>query len=283
MALMRHHTAHLVAGISRKILGKHIWQAGASKDIDKATLDITHYKNITNEELNLIEREANKIVLGAIDVKITEYDRGEAEKKYGFILYQGGGSPGKKVRVIQVGNIDVEACGGLHVENTSYIGLIKIIKTERIQDGIVRLTYCAGEAAINYIQKLESELKEASNTFSVNYSELPKTCERFFNEWKERGKIIEKMQEKIVKMESEKFKNGIFEELDLDNKSMVKIANKNISEGNWVVLINKDGFVVSGCSKQSGKNAKEELNKIFKQKGKGNGGGNESLAQGKFN
>ena len=244
---------------------------------------ITHYKNITQEELNLIEIEANKIILGAIDVEIKEYERGEAEKKYGFILYQGGGSPGKKVRVIKVGNIDVEACGGLHVQNTSYIGSIKIIKSERIQDGVVRLTYCAGEAAVNYVQKLENELKEASEIFSVNYNELPKTCERFFNEWKERGKTIDKLQEKIVEIESEKLKNGIYEKLDLDNKSMARIANKNITEGNWVVLVNKEGFVVSGCSKQSGKNAKEEIQKIFKKYGKGNGGGNETLAQGKIN
>lgn len=284
MALMRHHTAtHLVAGIAREILGKHIWQAGASKDIDKATLDITHYKNITNKEIELIERKANEMVLGAIDVEIKEYERGEAEKKYGFTLYQGGGSPGKKIRVIKVGNIDVEACGGLHVENTSLIGSIKIIKTERIQDGVVRLTYCAGDAAINYIQKMERDLKDSCNIFSVNYEELPKTCERFFNEWKERGKIIDKMQEKLVGKESDKYKNGIFEDLEMDNKTMVKIANKNISEGNWVVLINKEGFVVSGCAKETGKNAKEKMDIIFKKKGKGKGGGNEILAQGKIN
>ncbi len=284
MSLMRHHTAtHLVAGVCRKILGKHIWQAGASKNVDKASLDITHYKNITQKEINLIEMEANKIVLGAIDVEIKEYDRGEAEEKYGFILYQGGGSPGKKVRVIKVGNIDVEACGGLHVENTSYIGSIKIIKTERIQDGVVRLTYCAGEAAVNYVQEMEKKLKESCDVFSVNYSELGKTCERFFNEWKERGKTIDKMQEKLVEIESDKYKNGIFEDLEMDNKTMVKIANKNISEGNWVALINNEGFVVIGCSKNSGKNAREEMNNIFKKKGKGNGGGNETLAQGKIN
>jgi alanyl-tRNA synthetase len=284
MSLMRHHTAtHLVAGIARQVLGKHIWQAGASKDVDKATLDITHYKNITQEEIDLIEREANKIVLGAIDVEIKEYDRGEAEKKYGFTLYQGGGSPGKKVRVIKVGNIDVEACGGLHVENTSLIGSIKIIKTERIQDGVVRLTYCAGEAAVNYIQKIENYLKDSCNVFSVNYNELPKTCERFFNEWKEKGKTIEHLQEKMVEIESEKYKNGIYEDLEMDNKTMVKIANKNINEENWVALINKQGFVVVGCAPKTEKNAKEEMNKIFEKKGKGKGGGNETLAQGKIN
>jgi alanyl-tRNA synthetase len=79
--------------------------------------------------LREIELLANRIVLENRPVTVQEMDRGEAEKKYGFVLYQGGGSPGKMVRVVDIGGVDAEACGGLHVENTGQIGMIKIKAT----------------------------------------------------------------------------------------------------------------------------------------------------------
>ena len=61
LQLAKHHTAtHIVNAAAKKVLGSHINQAGAKKDIDKATIDLTHYQSITDEELQKIEEEANK-------------------------------------------------------------------------------------------------------------------------------------------------------------------------------------------------------------------------------
>jgi len=152
--LSRHHTAiHLINAAARKALGRHIWQAGSGKGADKAHLDITHYLPITDDERVRIEKLANGMVRKAASVKAAWTPRAEAEKKHGLRLYQGGAVPGKKIRVLEIRGIDVEACGGLHCRNTSEVGRIIITGTERIQDGIDRITIKAGKAAEAHIEK----------------------------------------------------------------------------------------------------------------------------------
>ncbi|HYY48419.1 MAG TPA: alanine--tRNA ligase, partial [Thermoplasmata archaeon] len=147
-ALMRNHTAtHIVLGAARKALGNHVWQAGAHKAADLARLDITHYDALTDAEVAKIEELANGEVLDHRVVRAKVMPRDLAEKKFGFRLYQGGSVPGGELRVVEIPKWDVEACGGTHVSRTSDVSLIKILRTSRIQDGIVRLEYAAGRAA----------------------------------------------------------------------------------------------------------------------------------------
>ncbi|HEX3014688.1 MAG TPA: alanine--tRNA ligase, partial [Methanobacterium sp.] len=168
MALTRNHTAtHLIVAAARKILGGHIWQAGAQKGVKKSRIDLTHYKRIAPEELQEIELLANKFVMENRPVLTNWMARAEAEKKYGFILYQGGIVPGMDIRTVVVDGIDVQACAGTHCNQTGDIGLIKITKTERIQDGVERIEFSAGEAAIEAAQRNDNILKESSDVFKV--------------------------------------------------------------------------------------------------------------------
>jgi len=80
-------------------------------------------------------------------------NKAEAEKEFGFRLYQGGIVPGNKLRVVHIEDTDVEACCGTHADNTSEVGWIKLLKTTRISDGIVRLYYVAGEKTIEKLNK----------------------------------------------------------------------------------------------------------------------------------
>ncbi len=137
--LARNHTAtHLVNGAARRVLGNHVWQAGAEKTPEKARLDLTHYDQLTATQLGKIEDLANKKVFESLPVESMILPRNEAEAKYGFRLYQGGAVPGRELRVIDAGGFDVEACGGTHCKNTSEVGLIKISESVKIQDGVVR-------------------------------------------------------------------------------------------------------------------------------------------------
>ncbi|MEM2914254.1 MAG: alanine--tRNA ligase-related protein, partial [Candidatus Bathyarchaeia archaeon] len=89
ISLMRHHTAtHLVMGAARRVLGEHVWQSGAQKDVERTRLDITHPKRLTTKEINEIERLANRVVMDNLPVETFWMPREEAEKKYGFRLYQ---------------------------------------------------------------------------------------------------------------------------------------------------------------------------------------------------
>ncbi len=198
MAHMRHHTAtHIVNEASKTVLGKHIWQTGAQKSTDRARLDLTHYKRITEEEFREIELLANKSVMKNQPVYIDWMDRVRAEKQYGFVLYQGGVPPGKEIRILRVGN-DVEACGGTHVSNTGLIGPIKLIKTERIQDGVERIEFSAGEAAVKRVQERDDLLNKASEALRVSAEQLPDTVNRFFEEWKDLKKENERLKAELA-------------------------------------------------------------------------------------
>jgi len=126
-------------------------------------------------------------------------DRTEAQQRYGFVLYQGGVPPGKDIRILRVGN-DVEACGGTHVSNTGLIGPIKLIKTERIQDGVERIEFSAGEAAVKRIQERDDLLKKASEALRVSPDQLPDTVNRFFEEWKDFKKENERLKAELAEV-----------------------------------------------------------------------------------
>jgi len=103
---------------------------------------------------------ANAKVKENIPVTIESFDRGTAEQKYGFRIYQGGVVPVKSVRRVSIEDFDVEACGGTHVKRTKEIDLIKITRTKRIQDGVVRLEFKAGQAAKDYLKSHEIEMQK---------------------------------------------------------------------------------------------------------------------------
>ncbi|EPA05036.1 alanine--tRNA ligase [Candidatus Nitrosarchaeum limnium] len=152
-----HTSTHILNSSSRSVLGSWIWQHSAFKEADHARLDITHHSSLTDQQVADIERKANEIVAKDMVVSIKNYDRGTAEQKYGFKIYQGGVVPVKSVRIVSIEDFDVEACGGTHVKKTRDVELIKITKTKRIQDGVVRLEFVSGPTAREYVKQQEIE------------------------------------------------------------------------------------------------------------------------------
>ena len=162
-ALMRAHTStHIIIGSARRVLGEHAWQAGASKGVERSRLDISHYTRLTREQVEKIEQLANMVVREGRLVKCKWIQRDQAEAQYGFRLYQGGAVPGKEIRVVDMSDWDVEACGGTHLANTSEAGFIKIIGTERVQDGVERITFAVGPYAVAEVQRREALLYDSA-------------------------------------------------------------------------------------------------------------------------
>jgi len=155
-----HTSTHIINASSRKVLGSWIWQHSAFKDDDHARLDITHHSSLSDGEVQQIEDEANDMIKQNYPVNIDYYDRGTAEQKYGFRIYQGGVVPVKSVRIVSIEDKDIEACGGTHVKKTGDIELIKITKTKRIQDGVVRVEFVSGPTAFQYVKDQEEESKQ---------------------------------------------------------------------------------------------------------------------------
>ena len=157
-----HTSTHVINTSARSVLGSWVWQHSAFKEEDHARLDVTHHSALTEKEVIEIEQAANSIVEKNIPVTIENFDRGTAEQKYGFRIYQGGVVPVKSVRIVSIGDLDIEACGGTHVKETSDIEQIKITKTKRIQDGVVRIEFVSGDGAKEFVKKrqLDSKNKE---------------------------------------------------------------------------------------------------------------------------
>lgn len=198
--LSAHHTStHIVNYAARKVLGDHVWQAGAEKTPEKARLDITHYESLSFGQLQEIERIANDLVMKNVPVHVEELSRTEAERRYSMRIYQGGAVPGKVLRIIKIDGYDVEACGGIHVDNTARVGFIKMLSSERIQDGVVRLEFKSLENSLAEVQHHDRLLKEVSDLWGVGYDDIPKTAARFFNEWKELSKKNKELQTELIK------------------------------------------------------------------------------------
>ena len=190
LQLAQHHTAtHIINGSAKKVLGTHIWQAGAHKALNKARLDITHYKSLTDEQVQQIEKLANQVVIENRPVFSDLVPRHIAEKEYGFVLYQGGAVPGKVLRIVKVQDFDVEACGGTHLHTTGEAKIIKIIKTSKIQDGMVRIEFTAGDAAASELNKETDILQEAARILDCNINQLPGRSKELFLKWK---KVVKK-------------------------------------------------------------------------------------------
>ncbi len=184
--LMQHHTAtHLLNGALREVLGPHVWQAGAHKAPEVARIDITHYKALTPDELRKVDRRVNAVVREDRPVRSYFETRTEAERRFGFTLYQGGAVPGKDLRIVEVEGFDVEACGGTHCTHTSEVGAIALLDVERIQDGIVRLSFASGERALEVREEHEAILKEAAQHLGVAVDRLPDGIDRLLGEVEE--------------------------------------------------------------------------------------------------
>jgi len=211
-ALMKHHTGtHVVNGALRKLFGEHIWQAGSQLSVTEARFDFAHYKPISEDEIKKIEDQALVFIQQAVPVEKKVMKRNDAEREFGFRLYQGGVPPGNLIRVLNIPQIDVEACGGTHLNNTSEVEKVRILKAERIQDGVNRIIFVAGKVAdlyqkeeqeeyqrllallapvytIQHKENISEQMRAAAKIFSVSTDQLEKTLQRFLQETEKRDK-----------------------------------------------------------------------------------------------
>ena len=191
--ITQHHTAaHIINSAAKIVLGKHVWQAGSEKTTSKGRLDITHYDSITKEELDKIEDISNNIVKKDIKLSLGFMERSAAEKKYGFRIYQGSAPIGNNLRIVAIGNHDIEACGGTHVNRTGEVGEIKIIRTTKIQDGVVRIEFMAGNATRTAKELNNSSIDEICATLNCKQSQIPARTEELFSKWKRAKKALRK-------------------------------------------------------------------------------------------
>ena len=125
----------------------------------------------------------------------------DAEKEYGFSLYQGGIVPGNELRIVNIEGVDTEACCGTHCDNTSEVGWIKMVNSRRISDGIVRLYYVANEKAMEIMIKETTLLQDVCKLWNIDQTQVYSTAKRFFNEYKKLGTTVRKQDSQILDLQ----------------------------------------------------------------------------------
>ena len=165
-AIERNHTGtHILHAALRHVLGDHVRQAGSYVGPERLRFDFTHFEALTAEQIAEVERVANNKIMEAIPTTIYETTLDEARSAGVTALF--GEKYGEHVRVVEAGDFSKELCGGCHVSNTSEIGFIKITSESSVGANLRRIEAVTSYGALEYVNKIESELKETAAELKV--------------------------------------------------------------------------------------------------------------------
>lgn len=150
-----HSATHLLHAALKTVLGEHVNQAGSLVEADRLRFDFSHFGPMTNEEIDQVERLVNEEIWKGIDVNIQEMDIASAKEMGAMALF--GEKYGDVVRVVNMAPFSIELCGGIHVRNTSEIGLFKIVSESGTGAGVRRIEALTGKAAFLYLEDIQNK------------------------------------------------------------------------------------------------------------------------------
>ena len=196
--LRLHHTGtHLLHAALRRVLGTHVTQAGSLVAPDHLRFDVTHPSQIRDRELEQVEEMVNEKVRDNLRVDPIQTDLEQALKMGALALF--GEKYGQRVRVIKIGDFSTELCGGTHLDQTGQIGLFKVVSEGAVAAGVRRLTAVTGDAALHYVGREESALREAAGLLKIPPLELPQRLQKLLDEQRLLEKQLESMEGRLAK------------------------------------------------------------------------------------
>lgn len=172
LSVMRNHScAHLLQAALRAVLGDHVHQAGQLVDGERLRFDFNHFSAMTLDEIQRVEMLVNSFILRALDITTQVLPIDEARKLGAMALF--GEKYGETVRVVTMGNASMEFCGGTHMDNTSKIGLFKIVSESSVAAGVRRIEAVTGKGVLDVMGHQIEMLNEASGILKLtNQNEL---------------------------------------------------------------------------------------------------------------
>ncbi|WP_137788786.1 alanine--tRNA ligase [Bacillus sp. E(2018)] len=199
--VVKNHTAtHLLHQALKDVLGTHVNQAGSLVQEGRLRFDFTHFGSISTEELEKIEEIVNEKVWGNIPVEKMVKNINEAKAMGAMALF--GEKYGETVRVVKVGDYSLELCGGCHVNNTSEIGLFKIVSESGIGAGTRRIEAVTGENAYRLMNGQVQLLKDTAAKLKTNLKDVPQRIDALNEQIRELQKEKESLAAKIGNMEA---------------------------------------------------------------------------------
>ena len=146
------------------------------------------------EQLEQIEERVNKAILADSAVTSAWTDLETAKEKGAVALF--GEQYGEEVRMIQVGDVSLELCGGTHVESTGQIGLFKIVSEGSVAAGVRRIEAVVGSAALEYVRTREGILRQLQDRLQSQVTELPEQVDRLLEENRNLTREISQLKQK---------------------------------------------------------------------------------------
>ncbi|MGB9081444.1 MAG: alanine--tRNA ligase [Desulfuromonadaceae bacterium] len=195
-ATCRNHTAtHLLQSALRQVLGDHVKQAGSLVSLDRLRFDFTHFSAVTDEELRRVEMIVNGFIMANDQVVTREMDVAEAVEAGATALFDE--KYGDSVRVVRVGEISMELCGGTHVKAAGDIGLFKIVSEAGIAAGVRRIEALTGFGALAFVRQMEDEQREIAALLKAEAGNSRERLEKLLARQRDLQREIETLQARL--------------------------------------------------------------------------------------
>ena len=195
-AIERHHTAtHILHWALRKVLGKHVQQAGSLVTDKRLRFDFAHFEQPSPQELKEIEKLTNRQILQ--NAKVDWHEVPFDEKPENCIAFFGE-KYGSRVRVVDIGNWSLELCGGTHVQATGEIGLCKIVSESAIAAGTRRIEAVVGESAMALAESHDAIIQTLCARFSCKATDLEERLKSLFEQCSTQEKELRSLKKKGI-------------------------------------------------------------------------------------
>jgi alanyl-tRNA synthetase len=195
-ATARNHTAtHLLQTALRTVLGEHVKQAGSLVSLDRLRFDFTHFSAMTADEVSKVEELVNGYVMDNAPVATAQMPISEAIEAGATALFDE--KYGDSVRVVRVGDVSMELCGGTHVRAAGDIGLFKIVSEAGIAAGVRRIEALTGTGALAFIRQMEEEQRAIASLLKAEGGNPLEKLEKLLGRQRELQREIESLQGKL--------------------------------------------------------------------------------------
>jgi alanyl-tRNA synthetase len=293
-AIIKNHTAtHLLHAALRKILGEHVTQKGSLCDSDKLRFDFSHFEGVTGDELIAVEQMVNDEIRRNHNKNTESMYIEEAKEKGAMALF--GEKYDDEVRVVTLGDFSIELCGGVHVNRTGDIGLLKIVSESGVAAGVRRIEAVTGQSALTYTNQQASLLTQIASLVKSDVNNVNSKVEALISRAKQLEKQVSLLKQEFAAQAGSDLVNQaitiegikvlIADLGGVESKALRGMVDelKNKMQSGIIMLATANGGkagLIAGVTKDliSRVKAGELVNMVAEQVG-GKGGGRPDMAQ----
>jgi len=293
-AIVKNHTAtHLLHAALRKVLGEHVTQKGSLCDNDKLRFDFSHFEGVTAQELHTVEQMVNDEIRRNHSKQTESMYIEEAKEKGAMALF--GEKYDDEVRVVTLGDFSIELCGGVHVDRTGDIGLLKIVSESGIAAGVRRIEAVTATGALDFINQQSASLANVASLVKSDVANVSGKVEQLISRAKQLEKEVAQLKQELAAQAGSDLVNNAIEIngvkvliADLggvESKALRGMVDelKNKMQSGVIMLATANGpkvGLIAGVTKDLVGRVKagELVNMVAQQVG-GKGGGRPDMAQ----